>query len=119
MDKYRIHLRYTDNSMDKPLEILLRHGYTGKRYSVYMVNRRIINMKVSYKKLWKLLIDLNMSTADLRRATGLATGTMTKLHKDEDVSLDALKRICQVCHCNIGDIMDVYPDNETFRVRTV
>lgn len=66
-------------------------------------------MVVSYNKLWKLLIDLKMSKADLRRATGLATATMTKLRRDEDVSMDALKRICEVCHCNVGDIMDFVP----------
>ena len=69
-------------------------------------------MKVSYDKLWKLLIDLKMSKADLRKATGLSTATMTKLNKAEDVSLDALKRICSVCKCNIGDIMDLFPDSE-------
>ena len=70
-------------------------------------------MKVSYNKLWKLLIDMKMSSADLRKATGLATGTMTKLHRDEDVSMDALKRICEVCHCNIGDILDFLPSDDT------
>ena len=69
-------------------------------------------MEVSYNKLWKLLIDLNMSKADLRRATGLSTGTMTKLTKGEDVSMDALKRICQTCKCNVGDIMDIKPMEE-------
>ena len=78
-----------------------------------MVKWRYIAMKVSYNKLWKLLIDLKMSKADLRKATGLATGTMTKLRRDEDISMDALKRICQVCHCNIGDIMDIFPNEET------
>ena len=67
-------------------------------------------MKVSYNKLWKLLVDLNMSKADLRKATGLASGTMTKLSRNEDVSVDALKKICKVCQCNIGDIMDVLPE---------
>ena len=69
-------------------------------------------MEAADNKLWKLLIDLKMSKADLRKATGLSTATMTKLNKAEDVSLDALKRICAVCKCNIGDIMDVYPDSE-------
>lgn len=69
-------------------------------------------MKVSYKKLWKLLIDLNMSKSDLRKATGLATGTMTKLRRDEDISMDAIKRICKVCQCNIGDMMDIVPDED-------
>ena len=69
-------------------------------------------MKVSYKKLWKLLVDLGMSKADLRKATGLATGTMTKLRKDEDISMDAIKRICKVCKCDIGDMMELIPDKE-------
>lgn len=69
-------------------------------------------MEVSYNKLWKLLVDLKMSKADLRRATGLSTATMTKLRRDEDVSLDAIKRICAVCKCNIGEMMDVFPSNE-------
>ena len=69
-------------------------------------------MRVSYKKLWKLLIDLNMSKSDLRKATGLATRTMTKLRRDEDISMDAIKRICQVCNCNIGDMMDLLPEEE-------
>ena len=68
-------------------------------------------MQVSYNKLWKLLVDLNMSKADLRKATGLASTTMTKLRRNEDVSLDALKKICGVCKCNIGDIMDVFPES--------
>ena len=63
-------------------------------------------MKISYKKLWKLLIDLNMSKADLRKASGLAAGTMTKLRRDEEVSLSALMKICRVCNCNIGDVCD-------------
>lgn len=69
-------------------------------------------MIVSYDKLWKLLIDRKMSKAGLRKATGLSTATMTKLNKAEDVSLNVLKRICAVCKCNIGDIMDIYPDSE-------
>ena len=65
-------------------------------------------MKISYNKLWKLLIDLRMSKADLRKATKLSPGTMTKLNRDEEVSLDALMRVCKVCKCNIGDVVDVY-----------
>ena len=57
-----------------------------------------------------------MSKADLRKATGLATGTMTKLRRDEDISMDAIKRICKVCNCNIGDMMDVLPDSEDMRL---
>lgn len=48
----------------------------------------------------------------MRKATGLFFDTMTKLRKDEDVSMNAIKRICKICKCNIGDIMDVVFDEE-------
>lgn len=67
-------------------------------------------MKVSYNKLWKLLIDRKMSRADLRHAIGLSTGTMTKLSKEQDVAMSVLKKICEYLDCNIGDIMDFYKD---------
>lgn len=63
-------------------------------------------MSVSYNKLWKLLIDRKMSQADLRRAANIAPNTMTKLRRDEEVSLAILGRICAVLGVNIGDIMD-------------
>ena len=64
-------------------------------------------MIICYNKLWKLLVDKKMSKADLRKAVGMAPNTLTKMRKDEPVSLDVLIRICQVLDCNIGDIMDV------------
>lgn len=64
-------------------------------------------MAISYNKLWKLLVDKKMSKADLRKAVGMAPNTLTKMRKDEPVSLEVLIRICQVLDCNIGDIMDV------------
>lgn len=63
-------------------------------------------MKASYKKLWKLLIDKELSNADLHKLTGLSSGTMTKLRRGEDVSMDALRKICVVLNCNIGDIVE-------------
>ena len=53
-------------------------------------------MKASYKKLWKLLVDKEMSKGDLHKASGLSSSTMTKLRKGEDVSMEALRKIC-VC----------------------
>ena len=67
-------------------------------------------MAVSYNKLWKLLIDRKMSKADLRRAAKIAPNTMTKLSKDEEVSIAVLERICGVLGANIGDVMDFVPD---------
>ena len=67
-------------------------------------------MAVSYKKLWKLLVDKKMSKADLRKAAGIAPNTMTKLRRDEEVTLTILGRICGVLEVNIGDIMDFIPE---------
>ena len=66
-------------------------------------------MAISYKKLWKLLIDKDMTAVDLRQATGIAPNTMTKLRRDEEVSLAVLIKICKVLEANIGDIMDLIP----------
>ena len=63
-------------------------------------------MAISYNKLWKLLVDKKMSKADLRRATGIAPNTMTKLRRDEEVTLTVLNKICEALDANIGDIMD-------------
>ena len=69
-------------------------------------------MAISYKKLWKLLIDKNMTAVDLRMATGIAPNTMTKLRKDEEVSLTVLVKICTALKANIGDIMDLIPEED-------
>ena len=63
-------------------------------------------MAISYNKLWKLLVDKKMSKADLRRAAGIAPNTMTKLRRDEEVTLTVLNKICEALNANIGDIMD-------------
>ena len=63
-------------------------------------------MEISYKKLWILLIEKDISPAMLRRELGIATGTMTKMRKNEDVALSILLRICEYLDCNIGDICD-------------
>ena len=67
-------------------------------------------MAISYKKLWKLLIDKDMSPVELREKTGIAPNTMTKLRKDEEVSMTVLVKICKVLDANIGDIMDLLPE---------
>lgn len=64
-------------------------------------------MKISYKKLWILLIEKDVSPATMRRDLNIATGTMTKLRKNEEVALSVLLRICGYLDCNIGDICDV------------
>ena len=63
-------------------------------------------MALSYNKLWKLLIDRKMSKADLRRAAGIAPNTMTKLNRDEEVTLETLRKICAALTVDIGDIVE-------------
>lgn len=73
-------------------------------------------MKISYKRLWKLLIDLDMSKGDFRKATGISSATSSKLLHGETVSSDVLLRICTALKCRIEDIMEVVPndaDNES------
>ena len=69
-------------------------------------------MAISYKKLWKLLIDKDMTAVDLRLATGIAPNTMTKLRRDEEVSMTVLVKICTALNVNIGDIMDMIPEKQ-------
>lgn len=63
-------------------------------------------MKISYKKLWILLIEKDISQATFRKDLNIATGTMTKMRKNEEVALSILLRICEYLDCNIGDICD-------------
>lgn len=67
-------------------------------------------MKVSYNKLWKMLIDKDMKKMDLLEAVEMSPNTLAKLGRGEDVSIEVLKRICEVLDCNIGDILDFIPE---------
>lgn len=69
-------------------------------------------MAISYNKLWKLLVDKKMSKADLRKAAGIAPNTMTRLRRDEEVTLTVLYKICKTLGVDIGDIMEFLPDME-------
>ena len=69
-------------------------------------------MKVSYKKLWKILIDRDMIKKDLQKATGISWASITKMSKGENVSLDILIKVCTALSCNIGDIIELVADNE-------
>ena len=67
-------------------------------------------MAISYNKLWKLLVDKKMSKADLRKAAGIAANTMTRLWRDEEVTLSVLSKICSTLNVDIGDIMEFMPE---------
>lgn len=65
-------------------------------------------MDISYKPLWKMLIDRDMSRSQLRIQAGISTRALAKLGKDEDVSTDVLRKICTVLQCDISDIMETH-----------
>ena len=69
-------------------------------------------MGVSYKRLWKLLIDKNMKKRELREAAGVGASLMQKLNQDKSVTTNTLARICKALDCRIEDIMEIVSDEE-------
>lgn len=64
-------------------------------------------MAISYKKLWKLLIDKEMKRKDLQKLTGVSSASITKLGKNKNVNTKLLEKICHVLECDISDIMEI------------
>ena len=83
-------------------------------------------MAVSYNRLFKLMIDRKMRKKDLCELAGVSTSTMSKMGRDEIVSLEVIDRICQKLNCNIEDVLEILPDspddgtskNVKYRLRT-
>ena len=67
-------------------------------------------MKISYKKLWKLLIDRDMMKKDLAKEAGISTASIAKLGRNENVNTDILLRICVALKCEISDILEIVVD---------
>ena len=72
-------------------------------------------MAVSYKRLFKLMIDKKMRKKDLCELAGSSTSTMSKMGRDEIVSLEVIARICQKLNCNIEDVLEILPDSPDSR----
>ena len=68
-------------------------------------------MGVSYKRLWKLLIDKNMKKRDLRESAGLSASLMQKLNQNQSVTTNSLVRICNALDCRIEDVMEIVPED--------
>lgn len=64
-------------------------------------------MKISYKKLWHILIDRGLNNQDLRRMTGISTASIAKLGKGGNITTDILVRICEILKCDITEIMEL------------
>lgn len=69
-------------------------------------------MKISYNKLWKLLIDKNMNKQDLKRISGISSASVAKLGKGENITTDVLLRICSALNCDINDIVNTIREDE-------
>lgn len=69
-------------------------------------------MTVSYKKLWKLLIDKDLKKKDLVKMANISTYTINKLNRGDNVNTDTLVKICMALHCTFDDIMEVIPDDQ-------
>ncbi len=69
-------------------------------------------MHISYKKLFKLLIDRDMNRQDLKKISGLSSASVAKLGKGENITTDMLVRICEGMNCKLEDIMELVPDDE-------
>jgi len=67
---------------------------------------------ISYDRMWKLLIDKKMSKSDLRKAANIAPNTMTKIRRDQVVSIEILLRCCDVLQCDLGDIVKYTPEDK-------
>ncbi len=74
-------------------------------------------MPVSYNKLWKLLIDKNMKKKDLQQIAGVSASLVTKLGRGESVTTATLVKICNALNCDIGDIMEIVPDESQLKLQ--
>ena len=81
-------------------------GNLCSRYCIFRGNK----MTVSYKKLWKLLIDRDMMKKDLQREAGISWASVTKMSKGEVVGTEILMKVCKTLHCDIGDIVEFIDD---------
>ena len=76
-----------------------------------MERRGAATMKMSYNRLWKLLIDKDMKKSDLRKVAGVSSSSLAKLGKGENVTTDVLLKICAALECDISDIVEVIDDD--------
>ena len=73
-------------------------------------------MRISYNKLWKMLIDKNMKKSDLREKAGISSASLAKLGKGDNITTDVLLRICEVMDCRIEDILETVRDSPTPKI---
>jgi len=77
-----------------------------------MINNEVVPVAVSYKKLWKLLIDRDMKKKDLLAAAGISQSSLSKMKKNENVNMDIVVKVCKALNCDISDIVEIVPDDK-------
>ena len=82
------------------------------------LEKGLCNMSLSYKKLWKQLIDRDMTRTELRQATGISPSTFARLSKGDYVASSVIDRICQELRCDVGDMMEVVLDDDAHKKPT-
>jgi len=88
--------------------------YNSDYYNLtYQLERIGVHMAVSYKKLWKLLIDRDLKKKELAEMANLSTYTINKLNRGDNVNTDTLAKICRALNCTFDDIMEVLPETST------
>ena len=80
---------------------------------VYVVKWEVFKIAINYNKLWKLLIDKNMKKKDLMNLCKISTSTLAKMGKDKQVSMEVIIPICKSLECNVGDILDIIPNENS------
>ena len=69
-------------------------------------------MKISYSRLWKLLIDKKMNKTDLKTVAGISNSTLAKMGRDETVSMEVIERICDALNCRVEDVVEIIPEDK-------
>lgn len=90
---------------------MLKRGTVRSSIILYNLLIRGETMKVTYKKLWVLCAEREMSKAELRKRAGLSSATFTKLRKNQEVNLSVLLKIADIMNCNAGEMMDFIRDD--------
>ena len=90
----------------------VRHIWLANKRQTPLFKRSGGPMSVSYKKLFKLLIDKDLKKKDLREMAGIGNSTMTKLANNENVTMEVMAKICSALDCKIDDVVEILPDEK-------
>ena len=82
---------------------------------LFILSQEVKTVEISYKKLWKLLIDKDMKKKELEQQAKVSHYTVSKMYRGENVTIDILERICKTLDCSLDDIVEFIPDEENVK----